>query len=90
MSLGYHLERLGQIELCAAYFEIPLDVCLKRRLEDPLNTLRERTRKIDWCEVIERMQEELEPPTLEEGFDRIITIDDRGEVVAERTSTDKI
>ncbi|MDA1314510.1 MAG: AAA family ATPase [Acidobacteria bacterium] len=58
----------------AIFFDVPLDVCLKR------NSGRQRRVPQD---VMQAMAEALEPPTIEEGFSKITVIGVRGETLSE-------
>jgi predicted kinase len=51
----------------AHYFDTPFEECVKR------NNKRDRVVPED---VMERMKNELEPPTVEEGFDEVLTTND--------------
>lgn len=60
--------RLGQLydaEVEALFFDVPLQVCLNRN--------RQRTRVVPE-DVVTRMAEYLVPPSVAEGFSRIITV----------------
>jgi predicted kinase len=61
----------------AIFFDVPLDVCLER------NAARERQVPED---VMRRMAAALEPPTPEEGFERIITIGAEGQTISDVTA----
>ncbi len=58
----------------AVFFDVPLAVCLAR------NTA--RSRRVPE-EVLRSMAERLEPPTLEEGFRRIVVVGETGEILRE-------
>ena len=73
-----HLAGVANLRIEGIFFRVPPEVCLERRLNDPLNRLRERVRKTDWREVIDRMLEHMEVPSLDEGFDRLIIVDETG------------
>ena len=75
-----HLDRLKKLRIVGVYFDIPPDVCLERRLKDPMNRFREQTRKVDWKNVLDKMLMMLEIPSLEEGFDEILYVDETGNV----------
>ncbi len=77
-TLADHLNRLRNIQIIGVFFDVPPDLCLKRRLEDPLNKLREQTREVDWKAVLDKMLLMMEKPSLDEGFDRIIYVDENG------------
>lgn len=62
---------------CAAeaiFFEVPLEICLSRNAD--------RGRRVPE-DVMRTMSERLEPPTLEEGFQRIVVVGTRGEILRE-------
>lgn len=69
-----------QIEIAGIYFDVPKKVCMQRRMTDPYNALRDTARKVDWRAVIGRMAKQLEPPHLDEGFDRLFRINEHGTV----------
>jgi len=75
-----HLDRLKKLNIVGVYFDIPPDICLERRLKDPMNKLREQTRRVDWKSVLDKMLMMLEVPSLEEGFDEILYVDETGSV----------
>ncbi len=54
-------------EIEAVFFDVPVEVCLARN--------RDRQRVVP-PEAIEAMRDRLEPPTLDEGFDRITIVSD--------------
>jgi predicted kinase len=56
----------------AVYFDVPLEVCLTRN--------RSRDRRVPE-DVLRGMAEKLEPPTLEEGFQRIVVVGEHGETL---------
>jgi predicted kinase len=59
------LARRYNVKLEALYFDVPLEVCIRRN--------RGRDRLVPE-EAIRAMAERLEPPTKAEGFDRIIRV----------------
>ena len=59
-------------EIEALFFDVPLEVCLAR------NEARGRQVPED---VLRAMAERLEPPTIEEGFSRIVVIGEQGETL---------
>lgn len=65
---------LKKLKIIGVYFKTPYEICLERRLNDPLLSLREITRKINWKKVLDKMIQILELPSLEEGFDELIEI----------------
>ena len=69
-----HYLRIAQDHGCAIeaiFFDVPLEVCRKRN----------RTRhRVVPEEAMERLAARLEPPSLAEGFRRIVTVDARGRV----------
>lgn len=56
------------------FFEVPLDVCLVRN--------RARSRRVPE-DVMLAMSERLEPPTLQEGFRRIVVVGEQGQTLRE-------
>jgi predicted kinase len=58
----------------ALFFDVPLDVCLARN--------RARSRRVPE-DVMLAMSERLEPPTLQEGFRRIVVVGEQGETLRE-------
>ena len=58
----------------AIFFDVPLDICLER------NRARERQVPED---VMRRMAAALEPPTIEEGFVRIVTVGADGQTLSD-------
>lgn len=75
------LKELTEIEVISIYFDIPAEKCIKRRLSDPRNILRDKVERVDWKAVIKRMEKVFEAPDINEGFDRIYRIDHTGKVV---------
>jgi predicted kinase len=76
------LHSIMQTEIVGVYFSVPRKICLERRIDDPHNALRDTARNVDWKAVIRRMAKQLEPPRMEEGFDRLYSINEDG--VAQR------
>jgi predicted kinase len=74
------LKKILQTEVVGIYFGIPEDVCIERRLKDPYNIVRDRASEIDWKAVIKRMSKKLEPPSMDEGFDRLYIVNNRGKI----------
>jgi hypothetical protein len=74
------LNSIIQIEIAGIYLAVPRKVCIRRRLDDPRNALRDTARKVDWQAVIRRMSKQLEPPRMDEGFDRLYCIKEEGTV----------
>ncbi len=65
---------IGQRRNCsieALFFDVPLEVCLERN--------RNRLRQVPE-DVMQKMAANLEPPTLEEGFTRIVRVRKDGKV----------
>jgi predicted kinase len=65
-----HLAKLYGCDVEALWFDEPFEVCLER------NAARERVVPLD---IMHRMQQRLQAPTLEEGFSRIVIL--RGQTV---------
>ncbi len=74
-TLEAYFERLRTLRLEAVWLRVPPEVCLERRLSDPLLPYREQVRTVDWEAVLQKMQREFEPPRLSEGFDEIQILD---------------
>ncbi len=74
-TLETYFERLRGLRLEAVWLRVPPEVCLERRISDPLLPLREQVRTVDWEAVLKKMQAQFEPPTLKEGFDEIRILD---------------
>lgn len=74
------LKKILQSEVVGIYFDIPEDVCIERRLNDPYNVVRDRSSEIDWKAVIKRMSKKLEPPSIDEGFDRLYIVNSKGKI----------
>ena len=74
-TLETYFERLRTLRLEAVWLRVPPEICLERRLSDPLLPYREQVRTVDWQAVLEKMQGQLEPPSLREGFDEIRILD---------------
>ncbi len=66
------LKTVSQLEIIGVHFDIPIEVCIKRRIEDP--AIETRGEGIDWAAVIKKLAEKFEPPGVQEGFDRIEVI----------------
>jgi predicted kinase len=60
----------------AVYFDVPLDICLERN--------RARQRQVPE-HIIQEMSAALQPPSFEEGFHRIVTINANGQTLSDRT-----
>ena len=58
------------------FFNIPLEVAIKRRLQDPLLKERETRKSYDWEKIIRNQLKKLEKPSYDEGFDLILEIDE--------------
>jgi predicted kinase len=82
-SFEQHLRDLGRVGATAVYLDVPRDLALARRREDPFLPLREVHRRHDWAEVLTRMERELETPAVNEGFDAVLRVDEGGRVVGE-------
>lgn len=72
------LKCIIQTEIVGVYFDLPEETCIQRRLSDPLNVVRDRVQKINWKAVIHKMKKKFEPPEINEGFDRIYTVNQTG------------
>jgi len=70
--LSAHNPDSSKIKVQAKYFNIPLSVCKERWINSP-----ERTESEKWeaDDIFDRLESEFEMPTIEEGFDEIITLD---------------
>jgi hypothetical protein len=77
------LTRVAALETVGVFFDIPVELCLERRLNDHDAKKRETYRKINWKSVMSRMKEEIEEPVLDEGFDRVIRVNEEGRVLSE-------
>jgi predicted kinase len=66
----FEFEQLFDCQVEAVWLDEPLEVCLERN--------RGRHRQVPE-DVMEKMSDRLEPPTLEEGFSRIVVIRDGSE-----------
>ncbi len=75
ITLESYFERLRTLRLEAVWLRVPPEICLERRLSDPLLPLREQVRTVDWQAVLDNMQRQFEPPSLREGFDEIRILD---------------
>ena len=82
-KLRPHLERVADLKIQAVLFDVPSEICLDRRLNDPKNVFRNQVRDVDWNEVMKRMQMQMEPPEKSEGFDRIFVVDENGDIKEE-------
>lgn len=69
------LNELINTKIFCIYFNIPFEIALKRRTNDPLNKVRSVTQTINWEIVIKRMLKQFEPPNAAEGFDRMYIVD---------------
>ncbi len=69
------IARERQCRVEALFFDVPLDICLARNAA--------RTRRVPE-EVVRAMAERFEPPTIEEGFSRIVMIGEQGETLGEQ------
>lgn len=58
------------------FFNIPLEVAIKRRLQDPLLKERETRKSYDWEEIIRNQSKMLEKPSYDEGFNLILEVDE--------------
>ena len=81
------LVKIAHLKIVGIHFDVPPDLCLKRRLEAEDRRLRERMRPIHWEKVLQDMIRRFEPPTLEEGFDELWILDENFEKKAIYTST---
>jgi hypothetical protein len=79
-SIKRQLNSITQIEIAGVYFAIPQRICIQRRSDDPRNVLRDSVQTVDWRAVIRRMAKQLEPPRMDEGFDRLYSINAEGTV----------
>ena len=71
------LEQARELDVAteAVFFDVPLDICLKR------NSSRSRRVPED---VMRAMSQSLDPPTIQEGFSRITVIGADGKTLSER------
>lgn len=60
-----HLAKLYGCDVEALWFDEPFEVCLERNEARP---------RVVPLEVMQRMRQRLQPPTLEEGFSRIVVL----------------
>ena len=67
-----HLKRVKNLKIVGVFFDLPIETCIKRRVEDP-DVVR-RGEGINWEEVILRLAGKLEEPEMCEGFDELIRI----------------
>ncbi|MCK4233642.1 AAA family ATPase [candidate division WOR-3 bacterium] len=72
------LKDIAQTEIVGIFFDVPEEICIQRRLGDPLNIVRDRGQKINWKAVIKKMKKQLEQPEINEGFDRIYRVNQNG------------
>lgn len=77
------LKNLMQTEIVCVYFDIPFEICIERRMNDPYNVVRDRVQKINWKAVIKRMKKKFEPPDKSEGFDRMYVVNQSGRITLE-------
>jgi adenylate kinase family enzyme len=78
-----HLERVADLRIHAVLFDVPAEICLDRRLNDPKNVFRNQVRDVDWSDVMKKMKMQMEPPEQSEGFDRIFVVDENGDIKEE-------
>ncbi len=64
------LKTVSNLRITGIYFDIPVDVCIERRVNDP----EVRGEGIDWESVIKRMAEKIEAPEPNEGYDELEVI----------------
>jgi len=75
-----HFSFVSRLKIFGVFFDVPKDVALMRRMNDPQLFARERvTGRIEWRKVVERMVRIFEPPSTEEGFDRLLRVNEIGE-----------
>ncbi len=87
-AIKKQLHDIMEIEIAGVYFAIPEKVCIQRRSDDPHNALRNTARKVDWNAVIRRMASQLEPPQMDEGFNRLYHINKKGCVLTQSGGND--
>ncbi len=75
------LKLLSNLKVIGVFLDVPFEVCLKRRLKSPDRLFRESVRSINWREVLEKMIVRLERPSLDEGFDNLIFLNESFEPV---------
>ena len=75
------LKLLSKLRITGVFLDVPFEVCLKRRLKSPDRLLRESIRSINWREVLEKMVVRLERPSMDEGFDDLIFLNENFEPV---------
>ncbi len=63
------LKTVSNLEIVGVFFDLPIDVCIKRRTQDPYVLI--RGEGIDWEGVIKKLAEKFETPEIDEGFDRL-------------------
>jgi len=75
------------IQIVGIYFNIPIESCIQRRLNDPLITLREQhCQKANWADIIKNQSNIMEEPGLEERFDIIYELDENSSIVKVKKS----
>lgn len=80
LSMKKQLDDMRKIEIVGVHFAIPQKLCIKQRMDDPRNSIRDTTRKVKWQAVIKRMAKQFEPPRIEEGFDRLYRMNEQGNI----------
>lgn len=75
-------KKYQDIQIVGIYFNTPIESCIKRRLNDPLITLREQhCQKANWADIIKKQSDIMEEPGLEEGFDMLYELDENSFIV---------
>jgi hypothetical protein len=74
---------VANLSINAVLFDVPAEICLDRRMNDPKNVFRDQVRDVDWSEVMKRMKMQMEPPEKSEGFDKVVVVDENGDVKEE-------
>jgi predicted kinase len=82
-SIFAFLNRIAHMEAVGIYFDVPVSLCLERRESDPVGEIRNIHRKINWKSVMCQMQDKIKEPTLEEGFDRILVVNEEMRITSE-------
>jgi len=76
------------IQTIGIYFNIPIEICIKRRLDDSLLRLREEySKKAYWSDIIKKQSNMMEKPSLTEGFDILFELDENSRVKVYKNST---
>jgi predicted kinase len=80
-------KRYRDVQTVGIYFNIPVESCIERRLNDPLLRLRENySKKNDWTDVIKKQSNIIEEPSLKEGFDMLFELDENSSIVKMKKS----